>query len=71
MRHAIVLVNLGDFADPRLVVEIGSLAEASGWDGLFRWDRLALAWGPSADPLTALAAVAAARRSACCATSTT
>lgn len=60
MRHGIVVMNLGDFADPRTVVRLGRLAESSGWDGLFLWDHLGFVWdGPSADAWTTLAMAAA------------
>ena len=61
MRYAIEVVNLGDYADPRLVVKLAQAAEAAGWEGLFVWDHLGFVWGaPSGDPWTILAAVAQA-----------
>lgn len=60
MRHGIVVMNLGDFADPRTVVRLARLADSSGWDGLFLWDHLGFVWdGPSGDAWTTLAMVAA------------
>jgi alkanesulfonate monooxygenase SsuD/methylene tetrahydromethanopterin reductase-like flavin-dependent oxidoreductase (luciferase family) len=60
VRQAVCLANIGTFADPRLAVRLGRAAEASGWDGVFIWDHLAFVWGgPSADPWTTLAAIAA------------
>jgi probable F420-dependent oxidoreductase len=61
MRYAIDVVTLGDYANPRLVVQLAQAAEAAGWEGLFVWDHLAFAWGvPSGDPWVILAAVAQA-----------
>lgn len=45
MRFAIGLPNVGAYGDPGLLVELGSMAEQSGWDGVFIWDHVAyLAW---------------------------
>jgi probable F420-dependent oxidoreductase len=61
MRYGIEVVTLGDYADPRPVVDLAVAAEEAGWDGLFVWDHLGFAWGvPSADPWVVLAAVAQA-----------
>jgi probable F420-dependent oxidoreductase len=63
VQYGISLANFGTYADPRVVVDIGQAAEASGWDGLFLWDHLAFVWGPpAADPWVTLAAVAASTR---------
>jgi len=60
VRYGICLANLGTYADPRLAVRLAQTAERSGWDAVFIWDHLAFVWGPpSADPYTALAAIAA------------
>ncbi len=60
MRYGIEVVNLGEFADPRVVVRLAQTAEAAGWEGLFVWDHLGFVWGaPSGDPWVILAAVAA------------
>jgi alkanesulfonate monooxygenase SsuD/methylene tetrahydromethanopterin reductase-like flavin-dependent oxidoreductase (luciferase family) len=60
MRFAVYLANFGTYADPSVVVRIARAAASAGWDGLFLWDHLAFVWnGPSADPWTTLAAVAA------------
>jgi alkanesulfonate monooxygenase SsuD/methylene tetrahydromethanopterin reductase-like flavin-dependent oxidoreductase (luciferase family) len=52
-------------ADPRLLVDLASLAESRGWQGLFLWDRIA--YPPQgravADPWVALSAVAMATQS--------
>ena len=61
MRFAVCAANFGSWADPHLAVRAARAAEASGWDGYFVWDHLALVWGPpSADPWVTLAAVASA-----------
>ncbi len=61
MHYAIDVVTLGDYANPRLVVQLAQVAEAAGWEGLFVWDHLAFAWGvPAGDPWVILAAVAQA-----------
>jgi hypothetical protein len=61
VRFAIGLPNVGAYGDPGLLVELGSLAEQSGWDGVFIWDHVAYrepGW-PVADPQVAVAALAA------------
>jgi probable F420-dependent oxidoreductase len=61
MYQALDIVTLGDYADPRKVVQFAQAAEAAGWQGLFVWDHLAFAWGvPSGDPWVILSAVAQA-----------
>ncbi len=63
MRYAIDVVILGEYANPRLVVQLAQAAEAAGWEGFFVWDHLAFAWGvPSGDPWVILSAVAQATR---------
>jgi alkanesulfonate monooxygenase SsuD/methylene tetrahydromethanopterin reductase-like flavin-dependent oxidoreductase (luciferase family) len=60
VRFAIGLPNVGTYGDPRLLVELGSMAEQSGWDGVFIWDHVAYrepGW-PVADPQVAAAALA-------------
>ena len=60
MRYGIEIVNFGQYADPRPLLELARAAEENGWEALFVWDHLAYAWGaPSGDPWIALAAVAA------------
>jgi probable F420-dependent oxidoreductase len=60
VRHGICLANIGTLSDARLAVRLARVAEASGWDSVLIWDHLAFVWGqPSADPWTALAAIAA------------
>jgi alkanesulfonate monooxygenase SsuD/methylene tetrahydromethanopterin reductase-like flavin-dependent oxidoreductase (luciferase family) len=61
VRFAIGLPNVGAYGDPGLLVELGSIAERSGWDGVFIWDHVAYrepGW-PVADPQVAVAALAA------------
>ena len=61
MRYGIDVADIGEWAEPGMVVEAAQLAEAAGWDGLFLWDHLGYVWGvPSADPWVILAAVAQA-----------
>lgn len=61
MRYGIDVADIGEWAEPGLVVEAAQLAEEAGWDALFLWDHLAYAWGvPAADPWVILAAVAQA-----------
>jgi len=63
MHYGIEVVTLGDYADPRLVVQLAQAAEAAGWEGVFIWDHLGFTWGaPSGDPWVILAAVAQATR---------
>ena len=42
MKYAIYLPNFGAFADPNNFLEFASVAEQSGWDGLFIWDHVLL-----------------------------
>jgi alkanesulfonate monooxygenase SsuD/methylene tetrahydromethanopterin reductase-like flavin-dependent oxidoreductase (luciferase family) len=60
VRYGIVITNLGDYADPRVVVRLAQAAEEAGWEGIFVWDHLGFVWGvPSGDPWVILSAVAA------------
>ncbi len=61
---AIGLPNVGEYGDPRLLVELACQAESSGWDGFFIWDHLAYrepGWAV-ADPYVSIAAIAARTR---------
>ena len=62
MRFAILLPNVRDFSDPKLLVELAVAAEGEGWDGVFIWDELSLSFSedpwPAADPWIAMAAIA-------------
>ncbi|MER7842379.1 LLM class flavin-dependent oxidoreductase [Kitasatospora sp. NPDC096077] len=61
LRYAVGLPNRREYADPRLLRELGLLAERSGWDGFFVWDGQ-VAEHPDehlTDAWTTLAAIAA------------
>jgi alkanesulfonate monooxygenase SsuD/methylene tetrahydromethanopterin reductase-like flavin-dependent oxidoreductase (luciferase family) len=60
LRCAVGLPNVGEYGDPRLLVELACRAEASGWDGVFIWDHFVyceLGWSV-ADPYISVAAIA-------------
>jgi alkanesulfonate monooxygenase SsuD/methylene tetrahydromethanopterin reductase-like flavin-dependent oxidoreductase (luciferase family) len=60
IRQGVFLANIGTYSDPRVVVELGVLAEESGWEALLIWDHLGFVWGqPACDPWIALAGLAA------------
>ena len=62
MKHGIDVAPFGELADPRVLAELASAAEESGWDGFFVWDHI-VHRSPAraiADPWVALAAVACA-----------
>ena len=40
MKFGVGVPNVGEFAHPRLLVEMAQQAEAAGWDGFFLWDHL-------------------------------
>ena len=40
MKFGVGVPNVGEFAHPRLLVEMAQHAEAAGWDGFFLWDHL-------------------------------
>jgi alkanesulfonate monooxygenase SsuD/methylene tetrahydromethanopterin reductase-like flavin-dependent oxidoreductase (luciferase family) len=56
------LAPFDQLADPRLLANLAGLAEASGWQGLFLWDRITYppVGRAVADPWVALSAVAMA-----------
>ena len=61
LRYALGLPNVREYADPRLLVDLASDAEAAGWDGVFVWDHIAREEDPSVpatDPWIALAGMA-------------
>ncbi len=59
MQFGVYVPNFGDYADVGLLGEMAQLAEASGWDGFFLWDHVALPWAvPCVDAWIALTAVA-------------
>ena len=41
MRFAVGVPNLGEYADPNLLVALARETEEAGWDGFFVWDHLA------------------------------
>ncbi len=60
VRFAVGLPNVGIFGDPKVLVELGCLAEDAGWDGVFLWDHVLYhdpGW-PVADPTVAMTAIA-------------
>lgn len=62
MKHGIYLPTFGEFAEPSVLCEFASAAEAASWDGVFLWDHMAMWWDravPVADSWVALAAIAA------------
>lgn len=64
VRCAVGLPNVGDYGDPRLLVELAQESERAGWDGVFVWDHVAYrepGWAV-ADPYTVVAAIAAVTR---------
>ncbi len=61
LRCAVGLPNVGEYGDPRLLVDLACQAEDSGWDGVFIWGHVAYrerGWAV-ADPHTTVAAIAA------------
>ena len=61
LRFGIDLAALGEYADPRLAVQLAVAAEAAGWEAFFVWDHLAFVWGvPAGEPWVILAAAAQA-----------
>ena len=62
LRYAVGLPNVGEFGDPRVLVELALLAEERGWDGAYLWDHVLYhdpSW-PVANPTVTAAAIAAA-----------
>jgi len=58
MKHGIYLPNFGPYGDARVLADLASDAENSGWDGFFLWDHIAGWKLPMVDPWVALTAVA-------------
>jgi alkanesulfonate monooxygenase SsuD/methylene tetrahydromethanopterin reductase-like flavin-dependent oxidoreductase (luciferase family) len=58
MKFAVVASNAGEYADPRLLVELAREAESTGWDGFFVWDMLYSEDEPIVDTFVALSAIA-------------
>jgi alkanesulfonate monooxygenase SsuD/methylene tetrahydromethanopterin reductase-like flavin-dependent oxidoreductase (luciferase family) len=59
MHYGIEVVPLGEFGDPRVVVQFAQAAEAAAWEGLWVWDHISF-FGGVGDPWVILSAVAAA-----------
>lgn len=61
LRFAVGVPNVGEYAEPALLVELGRRAEAVGWDGFFVWDHIAYREPetPVVDPWVVIAALAA------------
>lgn len=61
-KRGLFLAPFDELVDPRLLADLGALAEDRGWEGLFLWDHVA--YRPPvravADPWVALSAVACA-----------
>ena len=47
MRYGIVTANLGEYADPRVAVDLARAAEEAGWEAFFVWDHLGFVRGCS------------------------
>jgi alkanesulfonate monooxygenase SsuD/methylene tetrahydromethanopterin reductase-like flavin-dependent oxidoreductase (luciferase family) len=61
MRFGLFLPPFAEFADARLVASLATIAEESGWDGLFLWDHMLARPGIAvADPWVTMAAIATA-----------
>ncbi|ABW11002.1 luciferase family protein [Parafrankia sp. EAN1pec] len=63
MHSGICVPNLGEFVDPRRVMDLARRAENAGWDGFFVWDHVVFPYGPAqevADPWVLLTTVALA-----------
>ena len=61
VRYGVHVPNMWEYGDPRVIAELASLAEESGWDGFFIWDHVLfdLTNPPDVcDPWVALAAAA-------------
>jgi alkanesulfonate monooxygenase SsuD/methylene tetrahydromethanopterin reductase-like flavin-dependent oxidoreductase (luciferase family) len=58
MKFAVVASNAGEYADPKLLVQLAREAESAGWDGFFVWDMLYSEGEPVVDALVALSAIA-------------
>jgi alkanesulfonate monooxygenase SsuD/methylene tetrahydromethanopterin reductase-like flavin-dependent oxidoreductase (luciferase family) len=61
VRYAVNLPIIGEYSDPKVLVELAKDAEAAGWDAVFVWDSMVcdLSWRPPvADPWIVLGAIA-------------
>jgi alkanesulfonate monooxygenase SsuD/methylene tetrahydromethanopterin reductase-like flavin-dependent oxidoreductase (luciferase family) len=65
VRYAVGLPNVGEFGDPRILVELGVAAEEHGWHAVYVWDHLLYhdlhhdADWPVANPTVVISALAA------------
>jgi alkanesulfonate monooxygenase SsuD/methylene tetrahydromethanopterin reductase-like flavin-dependent oxidoreductase (luciferase family) len=59
-RRGVFLPIFDELADPRLLGDLGALAEVSGWDGVFVWDHVVYRdpIRSATDPWTAMACIA-------------
>src|ERR1700760_5091968 len=62
VKRGVHIPNVGPFGSARVVAELATSAEASGWDGVFVWDHVVRREGDVdiVDPWVALAAAAVA-----------
>jgi alkanesulfonate monooxygenase SsuD/methylene tetrahydromethanopterin reductase-like flavin-dependent oxidoreductase (luciferase family) len=61
VRYAVNLPIVGEYSDPKALVELAKDAEAAGWDAVFVWDSLVFDpdWKPPVtDPWIVLGAIA-------------
>lgn len=61
MRYAVNLPVVGEYSDPRVLLELATDAEDAGWDAVFVWDSMIfdLGWKPPVtDPWIVLGAIA-------------
>jgi alkanesulfonate monooxygenase SsuD/methylene tetrahydromethanopterin reductase-like flavin-dependent oxidoreductase (luciferase family) len=61
VNHAVGLPTVGEFGDPRVLLELAVAAERYGWDGVYLWDHVLYhhpQWSV-ASPVVALSAIAA------------
>ncbi len=59
LKCAVYLPNFGAFGSARTLAQLGTEAEAAGWDGFFIWDHIARPFAiDMVDPWVALAAIA-------------
>ncbi len=59
MRHGIEIIPFGEFANPKVVIQLARTAEAAGWEGLSIWDHVCVPYGVG-DPWVLLTAAATA-----------
>jgi alkanesulfonate monooxygenase SsuD/methylene tetrahydromethanopterin reductase-like flavin-dependent oxidoreductase (luciferase family) len=65
MRYAVGLPNVGEFGDPRVLLDLAVLAERHGWDGLNIWDHVLYHepdWAVTSSMVAAAAIAAATSR---------